>query len=79
MTDGTRIVLADPEGYLLEEIANPAMRRLDVAKTYQLVLASGDQERVNWRTVITAVIDRWSESALEWIKRWVWKAGENDG
>ena len=76
MADGTRIVLADPEGYLLEEIANPAMKRLDVAKTYRLILASGDQDRVNWRTVNTAVIDRWSVSALEWIKNWVW---ENDG
>jgi hypothetical protein len=71
---GTRIVLADPEGYLLEEIANPAMRRLDVAKTYRLVLASGDQGRVNWRTVNTAIIDRWSVSTLEWIKTFAWKS-----
>ena len=78
MGDGTRIVLADPEGYLLEEIANPAMKRLDVAKTYRLILASGDQDRVNWRTVNTAVIDRWSESALEWIKRFAWKMGAGD-
>jgi hypothetical protein len=73
MSDGTRIVFADPEAYLLEEIANPAMKRLDVAKTYRLILASGDQDRVNWRTVNTAVIDRWSPSALDWIKRFVWK------
>jgi hypothetical protein len=73
MSDGTRIVLADPEGYLLEEIANPAMKRIDIAKTYRLILASGDQERVNWRTVNTAVIERWSESALEWIKREAWR------
>jgi hypothetical protein len=73
MTDGTRIVLADPEGYLLEEIADPAMRRIDIAKTYRLILASGEQDRVNWRTVNTAVIDRWSESALDWIKKFAWK------
>ena len=78
MPDGTRIVLADPEGYLLEEIANPAMKRIDVAKTYRLILASGDQARVNWRTVNTAVIDRWSVSALEWIKRFAWKTGAGD-
>jgi hypothetical protein len=76
MSDGTRIVLADPEGHLLEEIANPAMKRLDVAKTYRLVLASGDQARVNWRTVNTAIVDRWSASALEWIKNWAWKNSE---
>ncbi len=79
MTDGTRIVLAGPEGYLLEEIANPAMKRLDVAKTYRLVLASGDAPRVNWRTVNTAVTGRWSESALDWIKRFAWKTGAGDG
>ena len=78
MSDGTRIVLADPEGYLLEEIANPAMRRIDVAKTYRLILASGDQDRVNWRTVNTAVIDRWSVSALDWIKQFAWKTGAGD-
>ena len=75
MSDGTRIVLADPEGYLLEEIANPAMKRLDVARTYRLILASGDAPRVNWRVVNTAIIDRWSVSALEWIKRFAWKGG----
>jgi hypothetical protein len=75
MADGTRIVLADPEGYLLEEIANPAMKRLDVAKTYRLILASGDQARVNWRTVNTAIVGRWSMSALDWIKQFAWKGG----
>ena len=75
MSDGTRIVFADPEGYLLEEIANPAMKRLDVAKTYRLILASGDQARVSWRTVNTAIVDRWSLSALDWIKRFAWKDG----
>ena len=75
MIDGTRIVFADPEGQLLEEIANPAIKRLDVAKTYRLILFNGGAERVNWRTVNTAIVDRWSMSALEWIKNWVWKNG----
>ncbi len=73
MSDGTRI--ADPEGHLLEEIADPRMRRLDVARTYRLILASGDRDRVNWRAVNTAITGRWSESALEWIKRFAWKGG----
>ena len=68
----TRIELADPQGYLLGEIANPAMKRLDVAKTYRLVLHSQSRDRVNWRTVNTAVIERWSVSALEWIKKFAW-------
>jgi len=69
----TRIVFADPEAQLLEEIANPAMRRTDVAKTYRLVLASGDAGRVGWRRVNQAIIDRWSVSSLEWIKAFAWR------
>lgn len=67
-----RIELADPEGYLLEEIANPQMRRRDVAMTYRLALKSAD--RVNWGTVNRAIISRWSVSALEWIKAEACKA-----
>jgi hypothetical protein len=78
MADGTRIVFADPQGYLLEEIANPAMKRLDVAKTYRLILASEDQARVNWRTVNTAIISRWSVSSLDWIKRFAWETRADD-
>jgi hypothetical protein len=73
--DGTRIVLADPEGYLLEEIADPAMKRIDIAKTYRLILASGEQDRVNWRTVNAAIVGRWSVSALNWIKQFARKGG----
>jgi hypothetical protein len=73
MPDGTRIRFADPQAQLLEEIANPAMKRLDVAKTYRLILHSGDIERVNWRAVNAAIIERWSVSALEWIKGFAWK------
>lgn len=76
MSDGTRIVLADPEAYILEEIASPAMRRLDIARTYRLILASGDLERVNWRAVNTAIVSRWSMATLEWIKDWAWKNSE---
>ena len=74
----TRIVFADPEGQILGEIADPAMKRLDVAKTYRLILHSGDLERVNWRTVNTAIIDRWSVADLNWIKRFAWKGGGDD-
>jgi hypothetical protein len=70
-----RCEFADPEGYLLEEIANPAMKRLDVAKTYRLILHSTGRERVNWRTVNTAIIERWSVPSLEWIKKYAWRAG----
>ena len=71
MTDGVRIELADPEGQLLEEIADPKMTRRDVALTYRLALRSRD--RVDWGKVNRAIIDRWSSSALGWIKEFAWK------
>lgn len=67
-----RIELADPEGQLLEEIADPAMTRRDVALTYGLALR-GSQDRVDWPKVNRAIVDRWSLSALEWIKAFAWK------
>ena len=66
-----RIELADPEGQLLEEIGNPAMRRRDVALTYRLA-ARRSQDRVDWGKVNRAIIDRWSVSGLEWIKKFAW-------
>lgn len=66
-----RIELADPEGQLLEEIANPALKRRDVALTYRLAV-HGSQDRVDWGKVNRAIIARWSVPALEWIKKFVW-------
>lgn len=69
-TRDIRIELADPQGQLLEEIANPKMRRRDVALTYRLALRNAD--RVDWRKVNEAIISRWSVSALAWIKEFAW-------
>ena len=69
MTD-VRIELADPEGQLLEEIANPKMTRRDVAMTYRLALRNAD--RVDWPKVNWAIAERWSLSALQWIKKFAW-------
>lgn len=65
------IELADPQGQLLEEIANPAMKRRDVAQTYAFALRSHD--RVNWLLVNGAIIERWSVSGLKYIKDAAWK------
>ena len=70
-----RIELADPEGQLLEEIADPKMKRRDVAMTYRLALRSRD--RVDWGKVNRAIIERWSASGLGWIKEFAW--GHRDG
>jgi hypothetical protein len=66
-----RIVLADPQGQLMEEIADPKMTRRQVALTYRLALA--EPGRVDWPTVNRAIAARWSPSALDWIKKTAWR------
>jgi hypothetical protein len=68
---GVTVELADPQGQLLEEIANPKMKRRDVAQTYAFALRS--HARVNWLLVNGAIIDRWSVSGLRYIKDAAWK------
>lgn len=51
---------------LLGEIANPCVRKIDVAMTYALALRSS--EETDWKTVNEAIIKRWSFSALKDIK-----------
>lgn len=70
--DDFRIELADCERTLLEEIARPEMTRRDVAKTYALALRSSERNRVDWKKVNRAIIDRWSPSGLDWIKQQAW-------
>lgn len=62
--------LIDPERVLLEEIADPALKREDIALTYSLAFRSPRQ--VNWAKVNRAIMKRWSVSALEWIKKRAW-------
>jgi hypothetical protein len=66
-----RIALADPERVLMEEIADKRMKREDVALTYALAIASG--EEIDWPKVNRAIMDRWSASAMRWIKEFAWR------
>lgn len=66
------IELADCENFLLNEIAMPAMKRIDVAKSYRLALESAERDAIDWAKVNHAIIDRWSKSGLNWIKNQAW-------
>jgi len=57
------------ERTLLDEIAEPSSVRLDIAKTYCLALRSSERDKVDWGKVNRAIIERWSISALYWIKK----------
>ena len=71
MTETTRILLADPQGQLLDEIADLKMTRKQVALTYRL--ATLEPGAVDWPAVNRAIVARWSVSALEWIKKFAWE------
>ena len=64
------IQLCDCERVLLEEIEHPEFTRDMVALTYAMAIQS--EETVNWRKIHEAIIDRWSWSALDYIKRKAW-------
>ena len=71
---GYQVHMMACEATLLREIANPKMKRLDIAKTYWwAIIAHHDGvEEIDWLKVNTAIIERWSRSALEWIKKQAW-------
>ena len=62
------IELANCENVLLGEIAMPEMKRKNIAKTYALALRSSECGLIDWLKVNRAIIDRWSFSALKYIK-----------
>jgi hypothetical protein len=69
------VEMVDPEGQALREIADPRMKRDDVALTYAFVIrqgCSGDRlAQVN-----RAIIERWSMAALKYIKERAWGIAE---
>lgn len=65
-----RVELADCTRTLLAEIAMPEATRDSIAVTYALAIRP--REAVDWRAVNQAIIEEWSRSALEYIKRKAW-------
>lgn len=66
--------LLNAERHLLNDIADRHQTRDDVAITYAMAL--GSDEHIDWPKVNAAVVDRWSVSALEYIKGKAWKFAE---
>jgi hypothetical protein len=63
--------MIDPQGQILREIADKRMTRDDVALTYAFALRQ--QDEVDFPTVNRAIMDRWSLSALKYIKTAAWR------
>lgn len=67
--------LADCTATLLHEIDAKETTRASLAPTYAMAIRSG--EAVDWRKVNRAIMDRWSLSALTYIKTKAWRKVES--
>lgn len=67
-----RVEMLDVQGNLEREIADERMTRKDVALTYAFGIRDCPDE-VDWPKVNQLIIDRWSLSALKFIKEYAWK------
>lgn len=66
------IEMHDPEGTILSEIADKRMPRKTVAITYAFLMAQKGGA-ADWPKINIAIRERWSPSALDWIKKKAWK------
>jgi hypothetical protein len=65
------VEMLDPQGWALAEIADRKMTRDDVAITYAFCIRQQQTDRI--AEINRAIVDRWSISALGYIKRKAWK------
>ena len=68
-----KVEMTNCEATLLRDIAEPEATREYVAATYELALRSSEFRKIHWGKVHRAIVQRWSPSALKWIKREAWK------
>ena len=70
----------DPEKQMLDEIADPAMGEKDIIINYgALIILTGYGEpdsRINFAKINDAIVNRWSKTARDRIKRAAWKEAE---
>jgi hypothetical protein len=67
-----RVEMIDVEGQLAREIADPRMTREDVALTYAFALRQWNPADTRYAAINRAIMERWSLSALKWIKTRAW-------
>ncbi len=61
---------------LLRNIADKHFKRKNIATVYAFAIKSS--EPTDWETVNKAIINRWSESGLDYTKRLAWKDVESN-
>jgi hypothetical protein len=69
------MIRLQPEVALLMECSIPEISRNNIARTYRSAIESehNGEERIDWEKVNAAIIERWSKSGLQYIKRRAWK------
>lgn len=76
------VEVVDPQGTILREIADPRMKRDDVALTYAFCIRQGGHwgnEKIDYAAINKAIMDRWSLAALKYIKEKAWRIAEGKG
>jgi len=66
------IMLADPTGTIVAEVADRKSTQTSVALTYALAIRDEQSVPVDWPTVNTAIRSRWGAGGLERVKKLAW-------
>lgn len=70
INDEGQINDVDFAAWIMNEIEDKAYTRNDVARTYAILISKGHKD---WTPINQAIMQRWSKSALLWIKIEAWK------
>lgn len=71
---GMEIRMIDVENVIMQEIADKRISRDSVAYTYAFAIVAN--EDINFGRINRAIVDRWSKSALKYIKTKAWRLVE---
>ena len=70
-SDNFTLELLCCENTILNEIEHKECKRKDIALTYYLCMNASDE--IDWGKINEAIIERWSFSGLEYIKKEAYK------
>jgi hypothetical protein len=74
-----RVELVNPQATILAEIADRRLTRDDVAMTYAFCIRQSGpwgNDEIDYAVINEAIMERWSLSALKYIKEKAWRIAE---
>lgn len=74
-----RVELVNPQATILAEIADRRLTRDDVAMTYAFCIRQSGpwgSDEIDYAVINEAIMERWSLSALKYIKEKAWRIAE---